>query len=59
MKTGLIMEGGGMRGMFTAEDLNISRAAKDPNELKRVYEIRRKVVEQQLDVIKEFLKKES
>ena len=45
--------------MFTAEDLNISRAAKDPNELKRVYEIGRKVAEQQLDVIKEFLKKES
>jgi len=40
------------------EDLNISRAAKDPNELKRVYEIGRMVAEQRLDEIKVFLKKE-
>ena len=40
------------------EDLNISRAAKDPNELKRVYEIGRMVAEQRLDEVKVFLKKE-
>ena len=37
------------------EDLNISRAAKDPNELKRVYEIGRKVAQQHLDEIREYL----
>jgi predicted patatin/cPLA2 family phospholipase len=37
------------------EDLNISRAAKDPNELKRVYEIGRKVAAQRLDEIKMYL----
>ena len=39
-------------------DLNISRASKDPDELKRVYEIGRKVAQQQLDVIKSFLMQE-
>ncbi len=37
------------------EDLNISRAAKDPKELKRVYEIGRKVAAQHLDEIKAYL----
>lgn len=41
------------------EDLDISRAAKNPDELKRVYEIGRKVAEQQLGEIKAFLKKKS
>ena len=38
--------------------LNISKAEKDPNELKRVYEIGRKVAEQRLDDIQAFLRKE-
>ena len=38
--------------------LNISKAEKDPNELKRVYEIGRTVAEQRLDEIQAFLRKE-
>ena len=38
--------------------LNISRASKNPDELKRVYEIGRNVAQQKLDAIKFFLKNE-
>ena len=38
------------------EPLNISRASKDPAELKRVYEIGRNAAMHQLDAIKAFLK---
>ena len=38
--------------------LNISRASKNPDELKRVYEIGRNVAQQKLDAIKLFLKNE-
>ena len=37
------------------EDLNISRAAKDANELKRVYEIGREIATQRLDEIQAYL----
>ena len=37
------------------EDLNISRAEKDPNELKRVYEVGRQIAVQHLDEIKAYL----
>ena len=41
------------------KDLNIHRIETNPDELWRVYEIGRKVAEQQLDKIKTFLQKES
>ena len=41
-----------------AESLNIGKVEKDPDELRRVYEIGRQTALRQLDAIREFISKE-
>ena len=60
MKVGLLLEGGAIRGLYTAsvlDELNIKRVEKNENKLQEMYDLGIKDCKDKIKDLKEYLLK--